>query len=235
MTSGGLVYDTPLPFAESGFVGVGQQITVDETTGHVFAGGRLTQTGPHTVGRLDPATGKFSVIASLNATYLPVLGGPCVYDPATSQLILQLGTADAIANFAVNVNTGAVVQIPMDYDTGRVLTTFAYDTVTKLVFGLGVKANGTGIERTLVSLNPTTKTYTTVGVVTDFLVESGGISALDEGARVLTWIGQKVNAKATDPFYLISTDLKTAKTTYSANLCPNDAACPWNLEYRNAV
>lgn len=220
-------------YAESAFIGVGQQIDIDPTTGHVFAGGRLVPKGPHTVGKVDPATGDFTKIAAINGTYLPVLGGASAYDPTTNQLMLQLGVADAIDIFVVETTTGTVQKIDEDPEEGRVLTTLQYNPKDALVYGLGIKPNGKGgIERTLVTLDLKTKAYNTVCEITDFLIESGGESALDYDAGVLTWIGQKAGAKPTDPFSLISTDIKTCKTVNSPQLCSTDASCPWSIEYR---
>lgn len=99
---------------------------MDPADGQVYAGGVLNATGPHVVGKLDPKTGTFRTIASIDASDLPVLGGPSCFDPATRQLFLQLGVqrSGEIINFAINVDSGAVTQIPNDPETGRILTTF---------------------------------------------------------------------------------------------------------------
>lgn len=49
--------------------------------------------------------------------------------------------------------------------------------------------------------------------VSGFLVESGGIAALDTAASTLYWIGQQTNASTNDPFYLIAVDTATAAVT----------------------
>jgi len=185
------------------------------------------------VGKVDPTTGDFTQIASINGSYLPVLGGASTFDSDSGQLMVQLGVADVIDNFVVDTKTGTVEKIPEDPSTGRVLTTLQYNPKDGLVYGLGIKPKtGGGIERTLATLDLKTKTYNTVCEVTDYLIESGGESALDYDAGVLTWIGQKAGAKPTDPFSLISTDVKTCKTVSAPTLCTSDALCPWSIEYR---
>lgn len=71
------------------------------------------------------------------------------------------------------------------------------------VFGLGLDINGNAWNRTLVSMDPNTLAVTTVGVITGYGIESGGIAAIDVADRSLYWIGQQTNAGPNDPFYLI--------------------------------
>lgn len=89
-------------------------------------------------------------------------------------------------------------------------------------------SNGT-IERTVVRLNPVSQTYTTVGVVPGWLMESGGESALDAASRTLYWIGQPTGAKPTDPFHLVGLNADTGAVVSSPSLCATDAVCPWSI------
>lgn len=108
-------------------MGVGQTIDVDPSDGNVFAGGRLVATGPHTVGKLDVTTGKYTVIAQINSTDLPVLGASSTFDPDSRQLFVQFGiqASGQIENFAINVDTKNVTLIPEDPEEGRIITTMA--------------------------------------------------------------------------------------------------------------
>lgn len=47
----------------------------------------------------------------------------------------------------------------------------------------------------------------------DYLIDSGGVAALDTTGGVLYWVGQKTNASSTDPFYLIGLSLADASVT----------------------
>lgn len=99
------------------------------------------------------------------------------------------------------------------------------------MIGLGIKVNSTGgLERTLVSLDPVSKAFATLGTVSGYLIESGGESALDAQRGILYWIGQKEGAAPADPFYLIGLNATTAAVVSAAPLCPDDASCPWTIE-----
>ncbi|KAA0158566.1 hypothetical protein FNF27_08359 [Cafeteria roenbergensis] len=215
IASGMVTTDIAMPFAESAFVGVGQSIDVDPTDGNIFAGGRMETHGPHVIGKIDIKSGKFTPIASLNATFLPVLGAATAFIPNTRQLFVQLGTASAIDIFGVNVETGKITKIPQDPEEGRVLTTMALDAKTRSLIGLGVKPSNGTLERTLVRLDPVSHSYTTVGDIPAWLVESGGESALDTFSRTLYWIGQPTGAKPTDPFHLVGLNADTGAVVSS--------------------
>lgn len=92
-----------------------------------------------------------------------------------------------------------------------------------------MKPAGGTIERTLVVLDPASKTIKTVATVTGWLIESGGESAFDANSRTLFWIGQATGAKPTDPFSLVGLNADTGAVKSSPVLCPNDAACPWSI------
>ena len=70
-----------------------------------------------------------------------------------------------------------------------------------------------------------------VGPVEGYLVMSGPVAALDAARRVLYWVGQRSNAGAQDPFFLIGVSLDTAAVVSSAQLCASDDQCPWSLEF----
>jgi hypothetical protein len=232
LADGSIVCDQKLPFAESAFVGVGQQVVVDPTSGTTYLGGLLVTGGNHTVGSFDCTTGQFNLIAQINSADLAVLGGAAVFIPNPSRMMLQLGVGDKIDNFVVDLSTGNVTKLPEDPEAGRILTTLAYNPTTTDVVGLGIRPNSTGgIERTVVRLNTSSWEYHTIGQVHDYLIESGGESAIDVANQLLTWIGQKTGASPSSaPFELITVSLANAHAVSAPRLCPNDAACPWSIE-----
>ena len=233
VTTGVIVSNVKAPFVSGPFIGLGQQVDFDQHTGHVIAGGRLTQDGPHVVGRLDPKTGDFVKVAELDSRLLPVLPGPSVFDTISRQEIVMFGnkTESTISLYAINVDTGDISTIAEDPEKGRELSTLAYDDKTQLVYGLGMKrVSSTEFERTLVELDPRQQIWRTVGVIEGYEVASGGETTIDEAARALLWIGQKSGANQTDPFHLISVDISSAKVTAAPILCNKDAECPWSID-----
>ncbi len=107
------------------------------------------------------------------------------------------------------------------------------DAKTRSLIGLGVKPSNGTLERTLVRLDPVSHSYTTVGDIPAWLVESGGESALDTFSRTLYWIGQPTGAKPTDPFHLVGLNADTGAVVSSPLLCATDAACPWSIGVSN--
>ncbi len=234
LSDGSIVCDAKLPFAESAFVGVGQQVVVDPVSGTVYLGGLLEANGNHTIGSFNCQTEQFTLIAQINSADLAVLGGAAVFIPNPARVMIQLGVGDKIDNFVINVATGNVTKLGEDPEKGRILTTLAYNPSTTDVVGLGIRPNSTGgIERTLVRLNTTSWEYGTIGQIHGYLIESGGESAIDVSAQALTWIGQKTGASPSAPFELITVSLSDAHVVSAPRLCPNDAACPWSIEYDN--
>lgn len=231
LATGAVVSSVQLPFAESGFVGVGQKLVVEPNTGLVIVGGQMVVNGPHCVGFVDPKTGAYQQIANITSADLDVLGGAAVYVPALNSFVLQLGTADTINLFSVDMATGAVTQWNESFSNGANVETLDVDPVSGLIFGLGIEPNASSITRTLVSLDPAKQRWTVIGKVYDYTIESGGEAALDSDGRILYWIGQKTGAAPSDPFYLIGLNLQTAAVVSANVLCPDDASCPWQLEY----
>lgn len=241
LQDGSLVCNVAVPFIEAGIaVGMGQQLAWDSVTGLLVAGGQLQQGGPHTVGYLDPSSGTFASFAEVNATYLPIIGAPSIFDPITASLVMPLG--DPVTGeydlFSVSTQTGSVQEWGEDFLTGTDIQSLAYDSSRGLILGTGLQPNGTNPatnasawQRTLVELDPSSHSITTVGAVPGYLVESGATVALDEAAGVLYWIGQKTGAAVSDPLYLIGLDTQTAAIVSDPLLCVDQNACAWNLQY----
>ena len=225
--------NVPVPFGESGFVGVGQAIVVDPDTSHVYVGGQQTANGPHIVGSIDPISGSFRQIANISGEYDDVLGGDAVFDPKTRQMIIQLGVVSppAIDLFAIFVDNGTVVEI--DEDVGKVCTTLAYDSKSGLVWGTGMAANGMGQVRSIETLNLATKTFREVAKVPSFLYEAAGISTVDEVQSLFFWVGNHEEDQGQGAYYLVGHRLSDGQIATSPKLCDQFEDCPWSLEAYN--
>lgn len=69
----------------------------------------------------------------------------------------------------------------------------------------------------------------TVGKTNVEVIESGGISSYNSDSKGLYWIGDKTG---NDDFFLVQNSVEAgAKVLSTGDLCANDAACPWSLEY----
>lgn len=234
LSDGSIVVNRPLPFGEMSFIGVGQQMAYDPVTDQILVGGQMGSSGAHCVGFINIATGAFHNITCLPGTYLDVLGGSSAFDPVSGTFLIMLGTTHNIFTFAVNVRTANVTKLRQDPAAGLFLDTLNWDIPMQSLVGMGITVNSTGgYVRTVLRMDPITGKYKTVGEVPAFTIISGGISALNINGRILYWIGQKTGASMNDPFYIIGVDIDTAAVSSSAKLCPNDAACPWSLQYNN--
>lgn len=126
-----------------------------------------------------------------------------------------------------------------------------------MVYGLGIVPVGDTYDRTLVELDPRTFTLRTVALVScgalgrssplatltfappllrdaqipEFGVEDGGIAALDEGRRVLYWVGQRMGAPLNASFALVGVALGSGAVVSEAPLCSSIEDCPSSLEF----
>jgi hypothetical protein len=233
LSTGAVVSSVPVPFAESSFVGVGQLVAWEPTSARLIAGGQLANQS-HVIGLVDPKSGAWEQVAMLNSTWLDVLGGAVTYIPPINSLAFQLGTQTSIDVFLLDMATGAITEVDQSYANGANVETMDYDPVSQTVYGLGILPSGSTFERSIVALHPSNKTITVVGPVKAYGIESGGIAAINVGARGLYWVGQKTGASPNDPFYLVCNSLVNASVLSAAELCTSDPTCPWSLEFLNA-
>jgi hypothetical protein len=232
LTSGKIVSSVPVPFEDNAFIGVGQWLVYSGPDQIVVGGQDAAQN--HLMGTISPTKGNYKQVAKLNASLLDVLGGcHAAYSPATDSVYIQLGTQNppAINVYEVNIRTGAVRQTN-ETDTANI-DTLSFDPTTKMIYGLGIQVAGSNLQRTIVSLDPSTLRITTVGKVNVETIESGGIAALDSKGKTLYWIGDKTG---NDDFFLVGNSITAgAKVESTGDLCKADAACPWMLEFYSGV
>lgn len=228
-SSGDVRVNITLPFVESSYVGGGEQIDVDPSTGDVLVGGRLAIRGPHVIGRLQPLTGEFSKVAEIGANYTAVLAGRSAYDSIHGKLVLQLGAENParVFDFVVDVHTGAASRV--QEGPGQSIATLAFNPKDGLMYGLALETARNGsFERILRTFNTTSMQFKDVCTIPGFVDESGGETALNPASGQLSWISMDPNGGPSSPHVLVTTDIKTCETVHSA---PLQDAYPWSIEY----
>jgi len=258
LSTGRIVSNVLLPFAESVFVGVGQALDYDAGSSDypIIASGRLDAAGPHAVLRMNPKTAAFKQIATIDAG--DVLGGASIYNPANNVEYLEYAYNDtyfsrvvrrpaptmprpptstpnrlSIDLFGVDMGTGKIDHIIEDSSTGHVLTTLQFDPKSKSLVGLGYKVTNGTFQRIFARFDAGAKIWYQVSEIKEFLIESGGVSALDTTNRILYVIMQKTNVPQSDPFYLVGINIDTGVVVTRSILCQDFPLCPWSLEFNN--
>lgn len=229
LATGAVTSAVALPFVEESFIGVGQYMAFASDSGLVVLSGQ-TANQTHLVITVDPTSGAYTLVCEIAHEELDVLGGAAVYVPGAQLFVFNLGVGDAIANFIVNLRTGAVIN-STNTDAGNV-ESMVYDPIDKLIYGLGLAIEGQAWNRSIVSFDPVTLAYEQRGIVPGYGIESGGISAINVAARTLYWIGMAAPYVADSPLFLIQNRLADASVVSAAQLCGADADCPWSLEFR---
>jgi len=64
-----------------------------------------------------------------------------------------------------------------------------------------------------------------------YLIDNGGITAIDPYARRLYAFLQKVGGNITDPFDLVGIDMTSGEVMSRVQACKQPAYCPWSLEF----
>lgn len=231
LSSGAVVSEAALPFVESSFVGVGQLLAWAPDLGLAVLTGQSAD-GSHLVGTVNATSGAWTQVATVTRTDDDVLGGSAVYVPRTGEFIFNLGIKNGteIANVAVNMRSGAV-RIGDNTATGN-LESMSLNAKDGMVYGLSLHITGDSWSRSLSRMDPVSLVIKEVGLVSGFGIESGGIGTIDAAAQTLFWIGMKAPYVPNTPLYLVQVSLADASIVSSAQLCADDASCPWSLEYR---
>jgi hypothetical protein len=233
LDTGMIVSSVPIPFAESGFIGVGQYLAFVSASS-VIVGGQ-NAAGQHQIGRIDPQKGGYKQIAVLNASLLDVLGGcHAAFVQSQNEVVLQLGTQGppAMINpYAIDVTSGKV-RVAAENSTNNIVT-LSYDETSDMIVGLGINVAGSSLKRTISQLDPKTLVVSTIGETSVEVIESGGIAAYDSASKGLYWVGDKTG---NDDFFLVQNSVQAgAKVLSTGDLCKIDAACPWSLEFYPGV
>jgi len=226
LNSGSVVSVTRLPFTEEVFVGVGQFVAADSTNGDVYVAGRMASAGNNIqVFRVRGGTVS-PPIATLPAT-IDVLGGASTLDPVNHIMILEVAvnTTEISIQFAlVNVNTGSVtfVQNP------NILESLNFDPKSGLIYGFGLDVSTGQLLRTVVTLNAATKVFNVLGRVNIPPIISADVTAFDPVNRILYGF---FSQDGSSNFELDGVNVASLQVVSNPDACPNDAACPWSIEY----
>ena len=231
LASGLVVSQVALPFVEESFVGVGQLLAWAPDLNLAVLTGQ-TADGTHLVGTVNASSGAWIPVANVTRSDDDVLGGAAVYVPATGDFIFNLGVDNGteIANVAVNLRSGAV-RFGENTATGN-LESMSLNSKDGRVYGLSLHIVGEAWNRSIAVLDPVTLAISEIGVVAGFGIESGGIGTVDAAAQSLWWIGMQTPYVPSAPLFLVQVALADGAVLSSAQLCANDAVCPWSLEFR---
>jgi hypothetical protein len=232
------------------FDGAGLGLAWAPDTGQLLAAGMVSPLAGWVVGSLDPASGAFSPLATLNNSarrYGPMAAGPVAYAALTGDFLFELGLEVApytLELVSVNVRDGTVKVWPgCGYPS-----TLAYDTGASASFyGYGMEKNTSfplGFARTIVRLAPDASACAVIGRLQGHLILYAALTMLDPARRLVYGLAQPCvspadpgcNGKSPGGFDLVGMDLDTgalATTVDSFCFGAGDARqpwCPWSME-----
>ena len=247
LTTGEVAVTIELPFALSGFVGVGTYIDVDTTTGDLYATGPEWRVGHygerHVVLRIDAATQAQTPVGVVPKG-LDVLGGDSTFDSVNRVLWCFFGAplkdrTGGIDLFAVHVDDGEVEVLRPSSPYASTLSTLNYDASTQRVYGLGLRA-GNATEPAYVRMllfidaNDAARTVQLVGEQADYIGGDSSIATIDETARLhLSYMQpQGETDPFNDPFYFVAIDADTGEVV-DAQDAGTYFSLPWSLEAYN--
>jgi hypothetical protein len=222
LASGSTLSQTPLPFLDLQYVGIGQYLAVEPASAAVFVGGQDANRN-HIIGLVTPSSGRFEVLANLTSSLRDVFGGSSVFVPETNELFFELDQDLMILSLATR--KVEVLPVSASYE----ILGLNLDPATGVVVGLG-GGPGQGV-RTVVALHPANRTITQTGEVPAYAMQMGGITAYDWTARSVFWIAQRTGADPTAQWYLVQNAAEGGGTLSAAPLCGNGQLCPWSLHY----
>lgn len=190
VSDGSIKYDIPsLPFLESGFVGVGQQIACD--TSEVVLVGHEDATGSHHIIAFNPTTEKVRKVVQIPGSNIGILGGTSTLDTKRgigyfSFAINNTKTKQIDINlYAVSVRPGPDVGkykiVPTDESAGHAFSAMKYDAQLDQI--IGFSGDPVTKAREIMSMDGaalgTARTWKAMGDVVGFQMEDGAIIAVD--------------------------------------------------------
>jgi len=222
LTNGSTLSETPLPFYDGSYVGVGQYLAVEPSSSRVFVGGQDANKY-HIMGLVTPVSGEFDILCNLTSSLRDVFGGTSVFIPETNELWFELDLDIMILNMATK--KVEVLPVSENYE----ILGMNRDPVSGVVYGLG-GGPGQGV-RTVVALHVRNRTIVPTGTVPAYGMQMGGITAYNWNAKSIFWIAQKTNADPQSQWYMVQNSVAGGKTLSAAPLCGNGELCPWSLHY----
>jgi hypothetical protein len=222
LANGSTLTQTPLPFFDATYVGVGQYLAVEPASARVFVGGQDINRF-HIMGLVTPGSGEFQLLCNLTSSLRDVFGGSSVFAPETNELWFELDLDIMVLNMA----TKKVEVLPVSADFE--ILGMNRDPSSGVVYGLG-GGPGQGM-RTVVALHVKNRTIVPTGTVPAYGMQMGGITAYDWTAKSMFWMAQKTNADPQSQWFMVQNAVEGGKTLSAAPLCGNGQLCPWSLHY----
>ena len=134
-----------LPFAAGPFVGLGNDLALDKTTGEVIICGHKDATsGAHTVLAWSSSSGTFREIVSIKGANIVVMSATSAFDDKRGIMYTQFaqnvsGRVDigmyAIGTRAATPGVGKFEVVPTNAAQGHALSTMKYDSLTDTLVG----------------------------------------------------------------------------------------------------
>ena len=222
MGSGAVVSDVPTPFVLPGFFATGECFLgfSDERGRAVLAGQTAAGAAEWIFVLMEPASGRYSVIAALNASiYGPVGYAPQVLVPTQDEFVVMYavnpGANEVLSLVAVDLAGGGARV--WDADCGDVVV-LDFDPASGRVFGIG-QDRAHDFERALFSFDASGSSCARVGGdIAAFETLVVGEGAIDGAGGTFYWTAMPSNATRPPfpPVDLVGTSLADA-TTRSAH------------------
>ena len=199
---GSIQHDVTLPFAESGFVGVGQQLACDVSdlivVGHDKVNGSLI----HHVLSFNPTTKEMTSIVKISGSHIGILGSTSTMDTKrgvfyTSFATNKSGTIDinmyAISTRKGNTDYGQYIIVPTNPSIGHSFGPMKYDVTLDSI--IGFSRNPTTKARNILQMEATSlqqqqqqetkRTWKAIGDVVGYEMEDGNIIAINGKQNIL--------------------------------------------------
>ena len=188
VADGSIKYDIPsLPFIESAFVGIGQQIACDLT--EVILVGHNNMNGTHDVIAFNPETQKIRPVVSIPGSNIGILGATSTLDTRRGILYAMFAQNKtnkvSINMFAISIregpNMGKYEVVPTNPSIGHRFGAMKYDAKLDKVVGFGFDPKTK--KREVITMDGaalgTNRKWSPIGDVLGFEMEEGAIIAID--------------------------------------------------------
>jgi len=216
-----------LPFQESLFIGVGESIDVDPTSGVLYITGLDPQSDLHDILQYDPKSGKFTKLNEIGD--ITVMAGIHAFDPKNNLLWLSYGLPDdSIDLFAMDVSTGQWKY--QNVSNSMNMESMIYDSQTGLMYGIGLTFDEQNHTRLLLTFNTVSLQWKEVGPIPGYFIIDADLGAIDEKNRKLFAVMQGNDENG--PFQLLTIDMNTATVEDHPDVNYPDGF-PWSIDFFN--
>jgi len=191
-------------------VGAGQGLCVEPATGRLVAVGQKTLTGAREVGFVNPTTGNYTLVVTLDATLEAGLSSIAACSGSGTVLVTGVVGGASYDLISVDLASKKVTTIVEGFSDDHNFQAFAYDAINREFIGLGVSPDQE--YRIVAALSETTLGFSFRGNVTSgYLVMMGSIAAYDAATKTIFWMGTKGDTP-TAPFSVVGVSAADAST-----------------------